>query len=632
MSLNDPHLYTFPYSSITPLGWLNDQLRIQADGLSGHLDEFWPDVKDSKWIGGTTDGWERMPYWLDGVIPLAWLIDDTQLQKRVTSYIDYILTHQHEDGRLGPLPEDEKLAGDVWSQALALKMLIAYYEATHDERAPIAVEKNLRMLADYCGPHPLFDWGKFRRSDFLLSIWWLYDRTHADWLCDLAVKIWCQGFDWQSFYTRWPCTQPTQKDKWTYEGHVVNNAMAIKETALWWRLSGDENDLTFADYMIDALDRYHGMPTGVFSGDECVAGKSPVQGTELCAVVEYMFSLETIIRLSGNPKYADRLERITYNALPATCTPDMWAHQYDQQINQIECSSREDRCWSSNGPDSNLYGLEPNFGCCTANMHQGWPKFVAHMWMHNNEDKIACIAYAPSQLNTQIDAVPVTLRQETNYPFTQDIHFTVTVDAPVQFALMLRIPAWVRAAYCETNGKRTVIHQRGEFYTIEKAWEGTTNLTLSFEVDTDIVPRSNNAVALSRGPLLYALKIEEKWQQVNTDNPLRTLPHADWEVYPETPWNYALVMNEDGTQCDVKYTQHSLQKPVFSPDNAPVTAVVRAKKVPEWKEKNGSADTVPVSPVHTEEQEEDVTLIPYGCTNLRIAEFPYTDKSHNSIK
>jgi len=126
-------------------------------------------------------------------------------------------------------------------------------------------------------------------------------------------------------------------------------------------------------------------PPTVFTGDECLAGTRPTHGTELCAVVELAFSLETLIWTLGDPVFADQLERVIFNALPATFTADMWAHQYDQQVNQVMCSAREDRIWNTNGPESNLFGLEPNYGCCTANFSQGWPKFAHHLWMRSGD-------------------------------------------------------------------------------------------------------------------------------------------------------------------------------------------------------------------------------------------------------
>src|SRR5271155_1592866 len=71
-----------PLGSIKPSGWLKNQLEIQAAGLGGHLDEFWPDIKESAWFGGKAEGWERVPYWLDGVVPLAYVLGDPRLQAK----------------------------------------------------------------------------------------------------------------------------------------------------------------------------------------------------------------------------------------------------------------------------------------------------------------------------------------------------------------------------------------------------------------------------------------------------------------------------------------------------------------------------------------------------------------------
>ena len=131
--------------------------------------------------------------------------------------------------------------------------------------------------------------------------------------------------------------------------------------------------------MLEILDRYHGQPTGIFTCDEHLAGRSPSQGTELCTVVEAMYSLEVAAAIIGDARLGDRLEMLAFNALPATFKKDMTAHQYDQQCNQVVCTAAGEHVYVSNEADSNLYGLEPNFGCCTANMHQGWPKFASQL-------------------------------------------------------------------------------------------------------------------------------------------------------------------------------------------------------------------------------------------------------------
>src|SRR5260370_7065977 len=81
---------TLPLGSIRPAGWLSTQLRIQADGLTGHLDEFWPDIADSAWIGGKAEAWERGPYGLDGLVPFSFLLAHKRLKPTPTHCITSI--------------------------------------------------------------------------------------------------------------------------------------------------------------------------------------------------------------------------------------------------------------------------------------------------------------------------------------------------------------------------------------------------------------------------------------------------------------------------------------------------------------------------------------------------------------
>ena len=214
----------------------------------------------------------------------------------------------------------------------------------------------------------------------MLSLLWLYNRNGDPALLDLARRLHAQGHDWEAQFAPFRFVDKVSAAATTLATHGVNNGMGLKAAPLWWSITGDRRDRDSLYQMLQALDRYHGQPEGIFSSDEHYAGRDPSQGTELCAVVEAMFSLELDTAILGDPALGDRLERIAYNALPATLTPDLWAHQYDQQANQVLCSLSKRR-WETNGPESNLFGLEPNFGCCTANMHQGWPKLVASLWM-----------------------------------------------------------------------------------------------------------------------------------------------------------------------------------------------------------------------------------------------------------
>jgi uncharacterized protein len=392
--------------------------------------------------------------------------------------------------------------------------------------------------------------------------------------------------------------------------------MGLKTAALWTLISNDPADRDATARMLRTLDEFQGLPNGMFSADENFAGRNPSQGTELCAVVETMFSLELDLAVLGDPALGDRLEKIAYNPLPGGQTADLWGHQYDQQPNQVLCSLGQ-RDWTNNGPESNLFGLEPNYGCCTANLHQGWPKFAASLWMASSDDGLALAAYAPSQVHTSVKGVDVTVDETTEYPFRDRVWLAVDPAARVRFPLYLRIPAWAGDATVAVNGQKVDGVRAASFQRIEREWQKGDRVEIVLPMKVRTVPGYNGSVSVERGPLVYSLAIGESWSRLK-----QTGPVTDYEVFPTSPWNFGLRVDGANPAASFQVTEAPVAHQPFERGTPPVSLQVKARRLPQWVISDDSAGPPPQSPVVAPGKDQTVTLIPYGAARLRITSFP----------
>jgi DUF1680 family protein len=374
------------------------------------------------------------------------------------------------------------------------------------------------------------------------------------------------------------------------------------------------------EQMLAALDKYHGLPNGMFSCDEHLAGRNPSQGSELCTVVETLFSLEQSLAILGQATIGDRIETIAFNALPGTFSDEMWAHQYDQEPNQVEVSLHR-KPWTTNGPESNLYGLEPNFGCCTANFHQGWPKFAASLWMLSNDDGLVAALYSPCEVRTMVRNTAVHILEETEYPFRGSVRIKIEPASALSFPLRLRIPAWASVPVILVNGQHADASQDAGFAKIERTWKAGDVVELRLPMSPRVVKGYNDSASIMSGPLVFSFPIGESWVKLR-DRGMT----ADWQVFPSSPWNYALaVSGEDMQKLSVE--ELPIGESAFAVAETPLKLQVKARKLPSWLAVDGVADPVPQSPVHSSEPEETITLVPYGAAKLRITAFPLLKSS-----
>jgi hypothetical protein len=320
----------------------------------------------------------------------------------------------------------------------------------------------------------------------------------------------------------------------------------------------------------------------------------------------------------------------------------MWAHQYDQQANQVLVSAAK-RDWSTNGDYSNIYGLMPDFACCLANMHQGWPKFIESMWMATNDNGLALVTYGPTVVNARVsNGRTVSVSEDTDYPFNSSVKLTVNTEKAVRFPVYLRIPAWADSVTIKFKSQIIKV-KKASTYKIEKRWKNGDQIFIEFPMKIRAERRYNNSLALLRGPVYYSLRIDKEYKsiKINYDN-FSYKGSVDWEITPKSAWNYGLLIDSTNILRGLKVKENPVSKYPFADrgdmiwsadsgkyftwtQDAPVTITARGMKIPEWIMKNNSADVPPVSPVKPEGDLEVITLVPYGCARLRITEFPVMD-------
>lgn len=588
-------------------GWLKRQLQIQAEGLSGNLDKVWKDIKDSAWIGGTAEGWERVPYWLDGFIPLAYLLENEDMIARAKKYIDAIIAQQKPDGWICPCDDDKRETYDTWAVQLITKVLVVYYECSNDERIPTVLYHILKNYYTLLKSKKikLFDWSKYRWFESFIAIDFTYRKYKEEWLLELAEILHDQGTDYNELLPLWE--RPL--NAWKFDTHIVNITMALKYEAVSCDLTGG-NYIDYAEKLYEKLNDFNGTPVGSFTGDECLSGLSPIQGTELCSVVEQMYSYEQLYAYTGDAKWADRLELLAFNALPATISDDMWTHQYDQMSNQISCQRFPGKSlFRTNSSAAHLFGLEPNFGCCTANFSQGWPKFALSSFMHKN-DTVVNVMPIPSKLKCDKACIKI----ETNYPFENS--FIYVIEAKKDFTFKVRIPCF--AENLVVNGEKTTKH---ELSFKLKAGE-KKELNISFETTPYFEERPHNLYTVKCGSLVFSIpiKYEKKMYEYEANGVERKFPYCDYEYIPTSEWNYAYCDKE----LSVKYEK--IGKIPFSSEEPPITVKAKVKTI-DWGLEDGYETVCAKVPSSRtpKSAEKEIILYPYGCSKLRMTEVPLID-------
>ncbi|MEH6659005.1 beta-L-arabinofuranosidase domain-containing protein [Leeuwenhoekiella marinoflava] len=666
--LTSSPLIKLPLGAIKPGSWLKESLQRQADGLMGNLGEIsaWLQKEDNAWLsddGSGAWGWEEVPYWLKGYANTGYILQDSSMVKESQIWFEAALKSQRDDGNFGPKRiSDRDYSQDFWSNMIMLYCLQSYYEVTQDERVIDLMTnyfKYQNSVPDGKMLSGVHYWQTLRGGDNLYSVIWLYNRTGDKFLLDLAEKIHRTNADWtkrdntlDEIHNHKETRDGMEFPEWygkLVDWHNVNVVQGFREPAQYYQLSKNKKDLqaTYDNFKI-IRDYFGQVPGGMFGADENARPgySDPRQGVETCGMVEQMNSDEHLLRITGDIFWADHAEEVAFNTYPAALMPDFRSLRYITSPNMV---MNDDQDHSPGIANSGPFLMMNPFSsrCCQHNHGQGWAYFTENLFMATPDNGLAAVLYAAGSVTAKVNAgKEVRITNASNYPFTENLDFTINTKETVKFPLYFRIPAWAKNASVALNGKELDANPSANTYLrINREWNDGDKITLTLpkELSLRTWEANNNSVSLDYGPLTFSLKIDEEY--IKEDSAETAIWDSKWqknadvekwpsfEIHPASPWNYGLILDKNNLEDSFTIETKSWPEDdyPFTVEAAPIVIKAKGKRITQWTiDQYGLAGELQPSPVKSEEPSETIELIPMGAARLRISAFPVIGDDDNA--
>ncbi|KHN97309.1 uncharacterized protein MAM_04906 [Metarhizium album ARSEF 1941] len=659
------HHAPLPLGDIKPSGWLRGESRAMADGLFGHEHDFYVYVNSSSWLNKPGTGGveysnlnEALPYWFNSIVPLAYTLDDHRLKDQARTVAAQVLGYQAEDGWIGPEVGD---ARNFWARTPMLLGLIQLAEADKDSWEKPVVDSLRRFMAlankmlknnsegfVRCRGGIDCSWGQVRIHDLIITIQWLLERhpssSQDPLLWENMDLFYSQNpRKWNVYYASPQRADPTNADLFPYI-HGVNVGQGLKASSVLYRINGSQALAESSRTAVDWTFANYGSASGTILADEYEAGSAPYGGSELCTAVETSYSLAYLYQILGDNSFADRAERIIFNAFPVMMTGDKWAHQYMAQPNQpwaVNVTKADGRTppvfTTANSGLATTFGMEPLYPCCTVNHGQGYAKFVSHSWVRVGEGGLGHALLSPTKVVTTVNDGAVTITCDTAYPFEDTLEYRIDADA--SFDLYLRVPDWatsytitaISPAGVATNmtatTKAVASHSgKGMQRVPIEAGGSKVRFTIGAAIRTEARP--NDAVAVFFGNMMYALDVgfaansSYPHAYYDTRGPgLDYLPYKELRDYYITntkPWNVAI---DPTTLRYADARNKRLIDPIFEHAQPPNYMTVDGCEI-KWNLYRDTIPDVPPADRTCTGEKKSYRLIPYGAAKVHMSDLP----------
>jgi DUF1680 family protein len=640
-------LHSLAPGAVKPEGWLGLYLDKQAKGLSLHLPEVSRPFTGAYWAGEENARswwpWEQRGYWIDGALRCALVTGDQQLLQVAQAPVDYTLNHAFPDGYLGPAlmkdgkEEDPRLDNFRWPNTVFFRALAAKSEATNDPTIASAMQKH------FLGDHAPYG-GSSRDVTNIEGMLWCYARTGDNRLLAMAEKAWADFLvsaepgDFES-----GDLHPTRVFTNTpINAHGVTYIEKAKLPAILYMHTGNEDYLRFALAAQKRIFDHHMLIDGIPATSEDYRGTTALDSHETCDISDHTWTWGYLLMATGDGVWGDRIERGCFNAGFGAIKKDWKAHQYFSCPNQVLATQNSSHSVLGHGNGWMSYRANAGHGvaCCGGNVHRIFPNYAIRMWMSDANGGLAATLYGPSRVKAEVGTGKhrVEILEETNYPFEEEIHFTVHSERAIPFALSLRVPGWCPAPRLFVNEKPLPLPPiENGFARLERTFHPGDKITLVLPMKTVLSNWPDNGIGVEHGPLVFSLPIKEEWTPVIAPK-FSTADFPDWNATPATPWNYGVVIDQTRLSSEIKVLRKQMTEDPWT--EPPISVIVPLKKIEGWELATDAKDasqrfTPPLPDLTTKPVAaagEGVALVPYGATHLRITIFPNLAVSPNKME
>lgn len=617
-------------SAIKPQGWILSQLTTDATtGMAGNFQQFRPEYGNDSWvtkIGKLDTAGEMAGNWIYGFVQMAYFCGNEAAKTKANAFIQGVLDAQEPDGYLGNFAANyryHRMGRELFNESRIEVTLLAYYELTGKQEVLDAVIKAVKLtMSKYTPQNKPYTYMPGDSQYTVVSnktllnghslmfvdvCEWLYRLTGDPAYSTYATFLYNEYSGSTDIDPDDIKTNSLLDISAPFTGHGAHLAEQLRVPLFLAYADGRAPYPAATSNAFQKLKRYI-VPSGAMVSCESVADLPPVpfQGTEYCATTELEISLTSALQKTGAMQYGDMIERLAFNAAQGARLPDGTKIAYLSSSTLPVALETMDLPAPNNSGGRWQYSPAHDMGgsCCSPNAVKFMPHYVSSMWMKPaNEDGLAALLLGPSQVSAVISGTPVTITEETEYPFSDSVTFRITATNPVSFPLHIRIPSWSGAVTVTAPG--ATVSATADLRVLRKEWQTGDSVTVAFENPVTTGACTNGEITVNRGPLLYAL------QWAATTNVLvkpraNTAGITEWELIPEKPQSKSGFFIEQTSPTSGFRAQANTDYDPANPWAHPRNVLT------------GELRTVQTDP----DSKLPVTLVPMGSALLRFAAFP----------